>query len=255
MKKSIKSYLYAVLPIFSILLIILAWVYAAIDKPQLFPTPIDTYERLVRLIERPLGRVPLWQHVLDSLRRVGIAVFLASALGVVFGVLIGWFKTIRATFGSVFEIIRPIPPIAWIPLITIWFGIGEISKVLIVFIGTFAIVVVNTYSGVSMVDPLNVSVGKMFHATKFQTLREIVLPASLPAIFAGIRMAIGVGWAIVLAAEMIGATSGTGFLVFRGTETGDTALIFVGMIMIAIIGAFLSMIATWVERKICPWME
>ncbi len=255
MKPIAKKILYGVLPVSSILIIILGWFYVSYDKPLLFPTPMATVEKFIKLIERPLGRVPLWQHIWDSLRRVGIAVFCASILGVIFGILIGWFKALKASIGSIFEIIRPIPPIAWIPLITIWFGIGELSKVLIVFIGTFAIVVVNTYSSVSMVDPINISVGKMFHASNFQILREIVLPASFPAIFAGIRMAIGAGWAIVLAAEMIGATSGTGFLIFRGNETGDTALVFVGMFLIGVIGALISLVTTWIERKVTPWIE
>ena len=152
-----------------------------------------------------------------------------------------------------FEVIRPIPPIAWIPLITIWFGIGEFSKILIVFTGTFAVVVVNTYTGVRMVDPLNISVGRIFHASKYRMLSEIVLPAALPAIFAGIRMAVGTGWAIVLAAEMLGAVSGTGFLISRGNEIGDTPLIFICMFIIGIIGALLSALTSYIERRACPW--
>lgn len=248
-----RRFLYKMIPVFSLLLLFLGWLYISSVRPELFPTPTATWERLVRLIVKPLARIPLWKHILDSLRRVVTALLFAWGLGVVFGIFMGWSRLFRSTLGSLFQIIRPIPPIAWIPLITIWFGIGEFPKILIIFIGTFAIVVMNTYTGVAMVDPLNISVGRIFHASKFQILSEIVLPAALPAIFSGIRMSIGVGWAIVLAAEMVGAASGVGFLIFRGNELRDMALIFVCMFLIGIIGALLSVAASWLERRLCPW--
>ena len=182
-----------------------------------------------------------------------IALFFASVLGIGFGIMIGWNRTLKATLGSLFELIRPIPPIAWIPLITIWFGISELPKVLIIFIGTFPIIVTNTYTGVAMTDPLTLQVGKVFRASKLRLLTDFVLPSGLPAIFSGIRMAIGVGWAIVLAAEMVGATSGVGFLIYRGNELRDMALIFVCMFIIGIIGALLSAGASYIEKRLCAW--
>ncbi len=130
---------------------------------------------------------------------------------------------------------------------------GEFPKILIIFIGTLAIVVTNTYTGVKLVDPLMVYVGQVFHAGRMQMLFDIIFPAALPAIFGGIRMAIGVGWAIVLAAEMVGAASGVGFLIFRGNELRDLPLIFICMFIIGIIGALLSAVTSWLERRLCPW--
>lgn len=247
--------LYYVLPVLSVALLIVGWIFLASAKPDLFPTPAATWARFIEILQKPVARVPLYLHILRSLRRVVIALVFACVLGVIFGVMVGWNRTFKATLGSLFEIIRPIPPIAWIPLITIWYGIGEFPKVLIIFIGTFAIVVTNTYTGVAMVDPLNLSVGRMFHASRLQLLTDFVIPAALPAIFAGIRMSIGVGWAIVLAAEMVGATSGVGFLIFRGNELRDMPLIFVCMFLIGIIGALLSWAASKLERRLCPWNE
>ena len=150
----------------------------------------------------PIMMMPVsYTHL--SLRRVGIAVGLSCFLGIIFGVMMGWNRYFNATLGMIFEVIRPIPPLAWIPLITIWFGIGEFPKILIVFIGTFANVVVNTATGVRMVDAQQLDVGKTFGASQFNTLLHIVLPASLPAIFAGIRTALGAGWAVVLALSLI----------------------------------------------------
>ncbi|HJA26072.1 MAG TPA: ABC transporter permease [Candidatus Fournierella merdigallinarum] len=244
---------YYLLPLVSLVLVLVGWLYMAAAKPLLFPSPAETWQRLIKLIEVPLARVPLYQHILISLRRVLGAVTAACVLGVIFGLLVGWSRTFRATLGSIFEILRPIPPIAWIPLITVWLGIGELPKMLIIFIGTFTIVVTNTYTGVAMVDPLTLSVGRVFGASRRQLLMEFVLPAALPAIFAGIRMAIGVGWAIVLAAEMVGASAGVGFLIFRGNELRDMPLIFVCMFIIGSIGALLSAGASWLERRLCPW--
>lgn len=250
-----KNALYYLLPLLSIVLLAIGWIYMSASKPELFPSPMETWARFIKMLEKPVARVPLYLHILRSLRRVVIALVLACVAGVSFGVLVGWNRTFKATLGSLFELIRPIPPIAWIPLITIWFGIGEFPKVLIIFIGAFAIVVTNTYTGVAMVDPLNIAVGRVFHASKLQLLTDFVLPAALPAIFSGIRMAIGVGWAIVLAAEMVGATSGVGFLIFRGNELRDMPLIFVCMFLIGIIGALLSAGASALERRLCPWNE
>lgn len=241
------------LPLLSVGLLVCGWLYMAAIKPALFPSPLVTWQRFIRLLEVPLARVPLYEHVLVSLRRVMIAVGVACVSGILFGLLIGWNKTMKATFGVLFELIRPIPPIAWVPLITMWFGIGEFSKMSVIFIGTFAIIVNNTYAGVTMVDPLTLSVGRVFGAPPRTMLLEFVLPGSLPAIFSGIRMAIGVGWAIVLAAEMVGATAGVGFLIFRGNELRDMALIFVCMFIIGIVGALLSLITSYLERKLCPW--
>lgn len=241
------------LPLSSLILLVIGWIYISYTMPALFPSPAATWERFLKLLKTPLARVPLYLHILRSLRRVLVALFFASVLGIAFGVMIGWNKTLKATFGSLFELIRPIPPIAWIPLITIWFGISELPKVLIIFIGTFPIIVTNTYTGVSMTDPLTLQVGKVFQASKLRLLTDFVLPSGLPAIFSGIRMAIGVGWAIVLAAEMVGATSGVGFLIYRGNELRDMALIFVCMFIIGIIGALLSAGASYVEKRLCAW--
>lgn len=247
-----KELFYLILSVSSIALFIIGWIFLVKRRPDLFPSPQGTWDRLILFLEKPI-RGPLYKHIWDSLRRVGIAVGLACGLGVIFGTALGWSRFFKSTFGTIFEIIRPIPPIAWVPLITIWFGIGEFPKVLLVFIGTFAIVVINTAAGVTMTEPLFLAVGKIFQANNFQMLREIVLPASIPAIFAGIRTALGVGWAIVLAAEMLGSVSGTGFLIARGMEIGDTALIFICMFIIGIIGALLSLLASFIERRVCPW--
>ena len=173
--------------------------------------------------------------------------------GIAFGILIGWNKKARAFFGSIFEVIRPIPPIAWIPIVIMWFGIGEFPKILLVFIGTFVPLVINTSTGIEMVDRINIQVGQIFGGKNRQILKEIVIPTALPSIFAGIRTSVSSGWTTVLAAEMLGANAGLGSLVTRGWQGSDLSLVMVSVITIAIIGALLSTILQKLEKVVCPW--
>ncbi len=177
----------------------------------------------------------------------------AWAFGIGFGILIGWNRAARAFFGSIFEVIRPIPPIAWIPIVIMWFGIGEFPKILLVFIGTFVPLVINTSAGIEMVDKINIHVGKMFGGNNKQILKEIVIPTALPSIFAGIRTSVSSGWTTVLAAEMLGATAGLGSMVTKGWQGGDMALVLVAVITIAIIGFIFLEFLTKLEKVVCPW--
>lgn len=159
----------------------------------------------------------------------------------------------KAIFGTLFELIRPIPPIAWLPIVIIWFGIGEFPKILIIFIGSFMPIVINTATGIRMVQPLYLDVAKMFNANSRQLLTEVAIPSALPAIFAGFRNGTSGAWMTMLAAEMIGATAGLGFLIYAGMQFFDVPLILVGMLAIGIVGTLLSVITDYSERWICPW--
>jgi NitT/TauT family transport system permease protein/sulfonate transport system permease protein len=182
------------------------------------------------------------------------ALFFAIVIGVPTGILIGWNRFFAKTVGTLFELIRPIPALAWIPLVITWFGIGETPKVIMVFLGALMPIVVNSYTAIKLVPPLYIDVGRMFNAvTSRQILTKVVLPASLPTIFAGIRNATSVGWMVVLAAEMLAAKSGLGFLINRGMESFDVALIMCGMVMIGVIGALLAVATNLIERRLCPW--
>ena len=248
-----KIWMDVVLPLIGITILALSWVAMSSARPDLFATPSATFDRFLKLLQKPISRISLAGHIWNSIKRVLVGLVFAWVLGIGFGILIGYSRKANALLGSVFEIIRPIPPLAWIPLITIWFGIGEFPKIVIVFIGTFATVALNTCAGIQMVDDLYLNVGKVFHASNRQMLMEIALPAALPSIFAGIRISTGAGWMAVLAAEMLGAKSGVGFLITRGMDSGDTALIFVSMIIIGVIGAILAVLTSGLERWLCPW--
>lgn len=252
-KKRIHDILYWVLPVLAILCVVVAWVSFSAVHPELMPQPASVFNRFIRTFTKPIGKINLLGHAWASLKRVLLALLFSWTFGIAFGVLIGWNRSCRAIFGSIFEVIRPIPPIAWIPLIIMWFGIGETAKVIIVFIGTFVPLVINTSAGIRMVDPINVDVGKVFGGKNLQILMHIVVPTALPSIFAGIRTSVSSGWTTVLAAEMLGATAGLGSMVTKGWQGGDLSLVLVAVISIAIIGYLLSTILSKLEKVICPW--
>ncbi|HIU76578.1 MAG TPA: ABC transporter permease [Candidatus Pelethocola excrementipullorum] len=254
-QKLIRSILYWGLPVLAVLLIAFGWVMFSGQHPELMPTPAEVWERLIKTFTKPIAKTSLVGHAWASLRRVLLALFVAWAFGISFGILIGWNKKARAFFGSIFEVIRPIPPIAWIPIIIMWFGIGEFPKILLVFIGTFVPLVINTSTGIEMVDKINIDVGKIFGGNNRQILKDIVIPTALPSIFAGIRTSVSSGWTTVLAAEMLGAKEGLGSLVTKGWQGSDLALVLVSVITIAIIGAILSVILQKLEKVVCPWND
>ncbi|MFV0465736.1 MAG: ABC transporter permease [Lachnospiraceae bacterium] len=248
-----NNILYWGLPLLAVACIVLGWISFSSAHPELMPPPADVWRRFILTFTKPIAKTTLIGHSWASLKRVLLALLAAWAFGISFGILIGWNRTARAFLGSIFEIIRPIPPIAWIPIIIMWFGIGEVPKIIIVFIGTFVPLVINTSTGIEMVDHINIQVGKVFGGNNRQILKEIVIPTSLPSIFAGIRTSVSSGWTTVLAAEMLGAQKGLGSLVTRGWQGSDLALVLVSVITIAIIGALLSVILQKLEKVVCPW--
>ncbi len=249
--------LYKILPVLSVLLLLGLWLIASKDFNEKvgsgFPTPAAVWDRTVRLFTRPVKKMNLIMHALVSLRRIGLALAFDWTFGIIFGIIIGWFPKPRAFFTPMFDAFRAVPPLAWIPLITLWFGISEFPKILIVIFGSLACIVVNVKAGLSAVDKMYLNVGTVFNATPMQTLIKIAIPSSLDAIFAGVRTSTSAAWMVVLAAEMLGADSGVGFLISRGMDSIDMPLVLTGMIAIGIVGAILAILTQFIERLICPW--
>ena len=253
MKKNRSQARDIMLSTLSILGLVVVWFLVSNSKPDFFPTPMATIERFIKLIEKPVMKISILGHIFASLKRVMLALIASIILGVGIGLVMGWNKKVRAAINPILMALRPIPPIAWIPLIILLFGIGEFPKVLLVFIGSFFPIVMNTMSGVSLVDDMYLKVGKIYKANTWQMLRHVIFPAAMPAILAGIKIAISSGWMVVVAAEMLSSKSGLGFLINRGRD--DVALIMVAMILIGVVGALLSAVFTFIERKLCGWMS
>lgn len=245
--------MYWALPVCSLILLYLAYLQAVRANPMILPTPAEIVERLFTLIEKPVKGVNFFGHIVASLIRVLAGAVAAWVLGILFGIMIGWNRTLDAVFGSIFDLLRPIPGIAWIPIIVMSFGIGEFPKILLVFIGCMIPVVTNTYAGVRLVDRENINVGLIFGANQRQILWNIVLPTALPSIFTGVRNTMDAGWKIVLAAEMMGAATGVGALITRGWNELDMAMVLVSIVFIALTGATLSYILKRLEKVLSPW--
>lgn len=244
---------YGILPVLAVLLILMVWIVMTWGGGKIFPTPAETFDRFIKTFTNPIANTTLVGHIWASLRRVMIALVIAWTVGILVGIFVGSNRYCRATLGSVLEAFRPIPPIAWIPIIIMWFGIGEASKVILVFIGTFFPVMINTSAGISLVDKSNMDVGIIFGGSRLQIMKEIIIPTALPSIFAGIRTSVSSGWTVVLAAEMMGAQQGLGALVMKGWSITDMALVLVSVITIALIGALLAFLIGKAERLVTPW--
>lgn len=251
----IKTIMFAIMPFLTLCIIITAWYLASLRaESMILPSPVQVIERMQELFTVPVANTSLFGHIAISLQRAFKGLIISIVVGIPLGIMIGWNKTVASTLGMFFELLRPIPPLAWIPLLVTWFGISETSKVAMVILGSIVPVVVNSYTAVKLVPELYVEVGKMFHATtNSKILLHIVLPASLPTIFAGVRNSTSVAFICVLAAEMLAADSGLGFLITRGMNSFDVPLIMCGMVLIGGIGALISVVTNFIERKLCPW--
>ena len=176
-----------------------------------------------------------------------------AVIGVILGLGMGWSKTIEAIFSPLFRIIRPIPPIAWIPISIIWLGLGEDAKIFLIFLASFSNVTLNAWSGAKSVDPALIGAAEMLGANRVQIFFTIVLPASVPPIFAGLQVALSSSWGTVLAAEMVRSSEGLGGMIVSGMNNNDMVQILVGIVTIGIVGFFLAVIMRKVENVLCRW--
>jgi NitT/TauT family transport system permease protein/sulfonate transport system permease protein len=183
----------------------------------------------------------------------GLAYLLGAATGVPLGMYMGWNRTFDKVVKPVFEVLRPTPPIAWIPIAILWFGIGEGPKIFICYVGAFVIFVLNSYTGMRYTDPLLIAAARTYGATRRQQLFNVAIPASMRSVFSGVQNALRMSWMCVLAAELVGAREGVGYLIIQGMDMYKPPMIMVGMIIIGIIGASLAVILRRFERVVCPW--
>ena len=165
----------------------------------------------------------------------------------------GRIPVIDAIVKPIFNLIRPIPGVAWIPMAILWFGIGETTKYFIIFMGGFANVLLNTYAGARDVDKQLIGAAQMLGANRRQIFVHIVLPASVPYIFAGLQVSLSTSWMAVLAAEMVCAQEGVGYLITGGMNSGNTTQILVGMLAIGLIGLILATLMRYAEKRLCSW--
>lgn len=241
-------------PAASICAFVVLWGLVSLKVSNEFlPSPLEVWNEFIRLSGTKVGSTSIYGHVGYSLRRVLIAFGLAIVLGLPLGLYMGWNRVCEKIVMPIFEVLRPIPPIAWIPIAILWLGIAEGSKIFICFVGAFVIMILNSYTGMRYVDPLLIDAAKSFGATRNQQFFNVAVPACMPSIFAGVQNALSMAWMCVLAAEMVGAREGVGFIIIQGMDLNKPPMILVGMILIAIIGSFLASSLRWIEKALCPW--
>ena len=231
------------------------WAVAAMKmvSPIFLPSPADVWRQVVEVGSSGFGGASLWKHSWISIFRV-FAAFLASCLTAIpIGLAMGMSRVFRGIFDPPIEFYRPIPPLAYLPLIIIWFGIGESAKILLIYLACFAPMALSTRAGVRSVSIEQIHAAYSLGATHAQVIRYVVLPAALPEILTGMRIGIGFGWTTLVAAEMVAAAAGLGYMILNASEFLVTDVVVMGIIVIGLIALLSDLLMRTIERKLVPW--
>lgn len=222
-------------------------------SPMVLPTPQSMARHLHTLLVQGYAGIPLWEHVLASLLRTLTGFFIGIALAIPIGLSMGYSRTVNAICMPVFGFIRPIPPIAFIPLVILWFGIGELSKVLLIFAASFNFTVLAAAAGMRAVPEQMIRAGTNLGLNQRQLFFSVMLPAAMPQIFTGIKTSIAVSWAVMVAAELIAAQRGLGFIIEDAGTFFRTQEVMIGVAIIGCVGLCFELIVTVIERRMLHW--
>jgi taurine transport system permease protein len=221
--------------------------------PLFLPSPVEIIRTFYLLFEEGYRELSIFHHILLSLMRVLGAFFIACLIGIPLGLSMAMSRVIEGMFDPLIELYRPIPPIALIPLFIIWLGIGEMSKIGIIFISIFAVIVINTISGVKAITLTKIWAAQTLGANKWNLFWHITLPGALPHILTGMRVGIGFGWTTLVASEMIAAASGIGWMALNARRFLRTDIIICGVIIMGVIGLLLDRGLRILEAHAVPW--
>lgn len=220
--------------------------YTGIIPSYLIPSPQDVFTAFKSL----LMNGTLVADSIDTITRVIIGFVVAAAVAVPFGIIIGWSKTVENYMSFLIGILRPIPPIAWIPFAILWFGLGLGSAIFIIFVGSVFPILINTADGVKRIDKVYIESAYTLGANQLQTITKVVFPAALPNIITGLKVGMGIALMCTVAAEMIGSNNGLGYLILTATSMLDSASAIVGMLAIGVIGLTFEYMFTRMEKKL-----
>lgn len=224
----------------------LGWIDA-----RFFPPPSAILEKLVALTRSGELLINLWA----SLKRLFWGSLLGGIPALAIGILMGLYRPIRTAIDPLISATYPIPKSAILPLVLLIFGLGEMSKIVMVALGVFYPVVINTIAGVLQIDRIYLDVGKNFRASRWQTFRTIALPGALPNIMAGVKLGVGLGLILIAISEMVGAKTGIGFMIWDAWQVLSVETMYVGLVVIAIIGFVLTLILNEIESWLLPWRQ
>lgn len=240
----------------SVLSLLVLWFVVTTLKiiPELFlPSPAAVWQKFIKVSQQGFMKATLWQHLAESIGRVFSALIAAIVIGVPLGLWMGLNKWVRAVFDPLVELLRPIPPLAYLPLLVIWFGIGETTKVLLIFFSILAPIIISSAHGVISHQKNRERAALSLGATRLQVLQYVILPTALPHILTGVRIGLGVGWSTLVAAELVAADRGIGFMVQSAAQFLITDTVILGIIVIAIVAVSFELFLRWLQKQLAPW--
>ena len=222
-------------------------------EPLYLPAPEEVWSRTLVIASEGFRNFTLWEHLGYSLFRVIVGFLLGALVGIPLGYAMGLSNWFRGWFDPIVEFMRPVPPLALIPLVIIWAGIGEAGKIILLFLAALWIMAIAARAGVSGVNISKVHAAYSLGASKWQIMRHVIIPNSLPEIFTGARVAMGVCWGTVVAAELVAAEQGAGMMIMTASKFQNTDIVIMGIILIGVIGFGIDMLMRWAERILVPW--
>ncbi|VVE76473.1 binding-protein-dependent transport system inner membrane protein [Pandoraea sputorum] len=243
----------SVVTVFALLAIWVAITSSGMIKPLFLPGPRAIVEKFIQVSTEGFAGSTLWQHTLASLYRVFGAFALACVTAIPVGILMGVSRIGRGVFDPPIEFYRPLPPLAYLPLVIIWFGIGEFSKVFLIYLAIFAPLAIAARAGVRSVSMEQIHAAYSMGASPRQIVMHVIVKSALPEIFTGMRIGIGVGWTTLVAAEMVAASSGLGFMVLNAAEFLASDIVIMGIIVIGFFAFGFDLIMRYLERVLVPW--
>ena len=215
-------------------------------KPYVLPSPVDVLYSAINIIES--GK--LVKNTIDTLFKVFCGLILASVVAIPLGIILGWYQTLEDLASFVISVLRPIPPVAWIPFSILWFGIGTVPAVFIIFMGCVFPILVYTIDGVKRTDKVLIESAQTLGANDWNVLKKVILPSTIPYIVSGLKVGVGIALMCTISAEMIGSSSGLGYMILTATNLFDTGTTVVGMLVIGLIGLILDYVFGLAQKRI-----
>jgi taurine transport system permease protein len=222
-------------------------------KPLFLPSPAAVFQQFHEYLTGAANDKPLWEHFVASMGRVFAAFALAVLTAVPVGIAMGMSRVARGIFDPPIEFYRPLPPLSYLPLIIIWFGIDELPKVLLIYLSCFAPLALAARSGMKSASQEQINAAYSMGASYAQVIRHVILPSALPEILVGMRIAIGFGWTTLVAAEMVAANVGLGQMVLNASNFLRTDIVIMGIVVIGVVAYLFDLLMRWVERRLVPW--
>ena len=222
-------------------------------SPARFPNPREVWDSLVQITTEGYGNGRLHHHVLHSLKLVLMGFTVAVSIGVPLGLLMGYSRKAESLINPAFLLLRPIPPLAWIPLAIVWLGLGDAAKILVIFVAAFVPSVINSYTGVRNIDTPVLEAAQMLGIRGSKLVFGVLVPGAFPMIFTGLRLSLQASWTTLVAAELIGALYGLGSILNQGAQDIYPAMILVAMVSVGLCGAITTAILGYIEGKAMPW--